>query len=39
MLFLVKVIFDDINIFYVVCKYVKFDMCVRIIDKYFFLIK
>lgn len=31
-------IIDNINIFYIVCRYVRFDMCVKIVDIFFDLI-
>lgn len=33
-----KLIIDRINIFYIVCRYVRFDMCVKIVDKFFSMI-
>lgn len=33
-----RLIIDKINIFYIVCRYVRFDMCVKIVDIFFSMI-
>lgn len=33
-----NVIIDNINILYIVCRYVRFNMCVKIVDMFFNLI-